>query len=311
MSFRDDVRGLRGESLELRKVLEGVNQGADPTGTSYYVDAYDGQDGNDGKSWTRPFLTMDAAFDAITSGDTIFFRGKVLEQLQTPVQVHDVTVVGASNRPRHADASPADPTGKSHGASWQPPTSPTAETPLVEVRQQGWTFVNILFDAPADAAAVQLTSDAGSGDAERDASHASFYGCKFVGGQSGIETSGGQAHVLVSDCEFNALTNGIECLDTGVRVPQFWHITRSKFQGNTNGIRSSFEKSVIDYNHFDPDHTVKIDAQYNSGQGGNNLVGPGNFLGGTYEHAGYQDATGDEWAGNFNAAGITTANPAA
>ena len=313
MSFRSEVNRLQGESLELRKVLsKWAGRDADPTGTTYYVDAYDGINGNDGKSWERPFLTMAKAFTSVASGDTIYFRGKVLEQLTAPVQVHDVTVIGASNRSRHADSAPADPTGKSHGASWQPPASPAATTPCVKVLQQGWTFANFLFDAPADAAAVQLHSDDGSGNAERDASHASFYNVKFANGQSGIECTGGQSHVLVDDCEFNALTNGIKGMDTGVRIPSYWDIRDSRFVNNTNHVITSLSFSVIKGNTFAKHTTDGIQAKYNSSQGEYNTVW-GNYLSGTYSiSGGYTPAANDEWAGNFNSlsGGITAADPA-
>src|SRR3972149_3825866 len=72
-------------------------------GRYWFVDAKSGSDGNRGESAERPFLTMDKAFDMIDSGDVIIFRGKVREELTTPSGVFDVTVIGAANRPRHAD----------------------------------------------------------------------------------------------------------------------------------------------------------------------------------------------------------------
>ena len=82
-------------------------------GRAWFVDTSYGGNGT-GKSPKTAFSTMQRAFDNVQSGDVIYFVGKVTEQLVTPVQVFDVTVVGAGNRPRHADATPD---GGNHAAS--------------------------------------------------------------------------------------------------------------------------------------------------------------------------------------------------
>ena len=174
-------------------------------GQTYYVDAYDGNDSYNGKTWDRPFLTMERAFETLSSGDTISVVGKIREQLITPVQVFDVTIIGGGNRPRHADAEP-DPTGRHTTATWAPPDSPTAATPLVKVLQQGWRFQNLVFVGPTDAASVLLFRDGGSGNAERDASHAEFIGCRFASGATAIEQSGGAGHMGLYNCFITSMT---------------------------------------------------------------------------------------------------------
>jgi hypothetical protein len=163
-----------------------------------------GIDTNAGRSWAAPFLTMSKAFTSVRSGDRIFFKGKVREQLTTPVQVFDVTIIGSGNRPRHADSAPAN--GDFASNTWTTPGSPAATTPLVKVLQQGWRFVNVLFAGPTDAACVLLFRDNGAGDAERDASHAEFVNCRFASGQDGIEQSGGAGHVGIYHSFFTSLT---------------------------------------------------------------------------------------------------------
>lgn len=312
MSFRNDILGLQGESQELRRVLSRLNEDSDPSrGDTYYVDAVDGAAGNDGLSWTTPLLTMAGAFAKVKSGDTIRFRGKVREELTTPVQVHDVTIIGDANRPRHADTDPVDPSGRSHGASWGAPASPTSNTPLLKIIQQGWTIVNVLFDAHSDSPCVQLFSNSASGASERDASHASFYNCRFTGAQEGIESVDGQANVLIDGCQFVSLTDAILCSGTSVRVNQDWTVRNCRFNTNTNHIKTSMTRGQIGPgNTFGKFTTRAIDLTHNSGQGQDNMV-VGNFFSGTYAHAAYQDATGDTWAGNFTDGGVTTANPAA
>jgi len=206
-----------------------------PKGSVYYVDALNGSNSNDGLSWAAPKLTMAAALALVGSGDTIYFTGKIREQLSTPVQVFDVTIIGAGNRPRHADAEP-DPVGGSSANTWTVPAADPATAPLLIVRQQGWRFVNILFAGPTDAACVQLLRDGGTGDDERDASHAEFINCRFASGQDGIEQSGGVGHVGVYNCFFTSLTGTAIKHTTGAGIghPIRWVIENNRFTGNAN-----------------------------------------------------------------------------
>lgn len=212
---------------------EGRN--ASVQGREYFVKADAGSDTNSGLSWDSAFLTMAKAFASVQSGDAIYFVGKIREQLTTPVQVFDVTVIGAGNRPRHADAAP-DPVGGQAAATWTTPASATAATPLVTVLQQGWKFINILFAGPSDAACVQLYRNGGSGDSERDASHAEFHDCRFASGQHGIEQSGGCYNVGIFGCSFHDVT-GYALKNTagaGIAAPYRWQIKRNRFQGCAN-----------------------------------------------------------------------------
>ena len=206
-----------------------------PNGAIYFVDANIAASG-DGLSWGNAFKTMAEAFAVIGSGDTIIFRGKVLEQLTTPVQVFDVTIIGAGNRPRHADSTPDG--GQDAANSWVVPAAPAAATPLVKVLQQGWKFINILFAGPADAASVLLFRDGGAGDAERDASHAEFHGCRFASGQDGIEASGGPYNIGIYGCRFHDLTG--YCINhtagAGIAACYRWQIVGNDFSKCANWI---------------------------------------------------------------------------
>lgn len=204
------------------------------SGIAYFVDANNGSNTNDGKSWDKPFLTMAKAFSVIASGDIIYFQGKIKEQLTTPVQVFDVTIVGAGNRPRHADNTPAG--GELAANTWTKPDSPTAATPLCKVLQQGWRFINILFAGPTDAACVLLYRDGGASNAERDASHAEFHNCRFASGRDLIEQSGGCYNVGIYNCSFHDAT-GYALKNTagaGIAAPYRWEIIGNRFGGNAN-----------------------------------------------------------------------------
>lgn len=251
---------------------EGRN--ASVQGKEYFVKADAGSDTNSGLSWDSAFLTMSKAFTSVQSGDVIHFVGKIREQLTTPVQVFDVTVIGGGNRPRHADAAPT-PTGGASAATWTTPASGATTAPLVDVLQQGWRFENILFAGPSDHACVRLFRNAGADDAERDASHAEFINCRFASGQEGISDTGGCYGVLVQGCRFMALT-GFAILGVG-NIGQGqtnWQILDNHFSGFTNGIKIAAFECLIKGNAFTdggtPNTTVVLNT--NNGGGANNFV---------------------------------------
>jgi hypothetical protein len=125
-------RGADYARLEVYERLQNVR-----AGRTYYVEGGAGavaSNSKNGLSWSQAFANMDQAFDVIDSGDTIVFRGNIREELTTPAGVFDVTIIGAGNRPRHADGHTGD-NGYS-GAIWKPPASPTAATPLCIVQAQ-------------------------------------------------------------------------------------------------------------------------------------------------------------------------------
>lgn len=282
-------------------------------GSTWYVDTVNGSDNSNGKSWATAFATMAVCLTYVASADVILFRGNVKEQVTTPVNIFDVTIIGVGNRPRNSDAV----TGyfAQTSATWKYPTSPTATTPLIKVIQQGWRFVNILFNAYSDSAAVQLYRNAASGADERDASHASFYGCRFTGGNTGIEDVGGCYNVGVYDCLFNNITDGtgraIYCSSTAVANPLSWEISGCRFVNNDNHIVSAASAWCIRNNEFS---AASVTAKINltGGIATNSLYG--NQFGGTYSSAGgyTQAGAADEWSGNFNSlsGGLTAANPA-
>ena len=277
-------------------------------GNFWFVDGNRGQDSNVGTNRDEPFLTMAKAFTMLSSGDVIFFRGNIREQLSTPVGIFDVTIVGGANQPRHADAH----TGNNGYSSptWKTPASPTAATPLLTVRQQGWRLVNILFDGPSDAAAVQLFRDGGAGDAERDASHAHIIGCKFVAAQNHIEFKGGLSQVVIENNIFFGATadSFLETVGAGIGTSNYFRIIGNHFHDNETHIDIGLSSGSIIGNAFGKFTTTGVDLR-----GGSENVVSMNALFGTYSNAGgYWAGTDDEWGGNFNSlsGGVTAADPA-
>lgn len=211
----------------------------------------------------------------LRSRDLVYIVGVLREQVVAPDDVYDVAVVGAADRPRQA-TSGGVPTGG--GAYWTAPASPTALTPLIEVRSQGWTFANICFNPTTSSAAIRLTKSAVTDSI--DGSHAVISGCYFVGGgtgQIGIEDNGGCSFVLVEGCRFKLLTGtAILGLTTAANVPQEWQILSNTFGQNTNDIKMSLNWSRIQDNVFNTagsGATNKVISTIAlSGQGANNGV---------------------------------------
>lgn len=259
-----------------------------------------------GTSWSTAFMTMAEAFEVLESGDVIFVSGFVREQLVTPVQVFDVRVYGIGPRPRHADATPVG--GNQGTASWGAPASGAVSgQATVRVLQQGWEFYNILFTAQGSTAAmIEIVRDAGSGNDERDASHAVIRGCKFAGAGVGIRSgvagtfTENTHNVLVEGNTF--LSNTTAILQTAGFGGVNWQIKDNDFITCTNDIVGPFSASKILFNRMSLAPTASIVLTNGAG----NMV-HGNYLPGTYE-AGtvYAGGTGDVWSGNYTSVDATT-----
>jgi hypothetical protein len=296
----DGPTTIDGEALQHRK------------GKIYYVDPTN-TTGGSGLTWSQAFSTMQAAFNVLVGGETIYFAGKLVEQLVTPVQIFDVSVIGVGNRPRHADSTPSG--GNLYASQWAPPTSgAVAAQATVRVLQQGWRFENILFTAvDANAGMIELVRNAGAGNAERDASHAIIRGCRFAGAGVGIAVGATSFtelvfNVLIENNRFNSCTFGIG----GPGQLNQPVIRDNHFSMNTNSIDVAVEGGAIYDNIMGKFTTQSIEIS--GGVGTDPNVVTKNYLFGTYSIAGgykVHDAT-DEWAGNFNtlAGGITVSDPA-
>lgn len=302
------------QSLFNTKIFSTPN-GTRKRGRAWFVDPSTGTSG-DGRSPQKAFSTMDQAFDSLASGDIIYFIGKVVEQLVTPVQIFDVTVIGCGNRPRHADATPAG--GNWAASQWAPPASGgVAAQATVRVLQQGWRFHNILFTAvDSDAACIELVRNAAASDAERDASHADILSCRFSGAGVGIRSGVAGTfteivnNVRVMDCDFMDLTFAMR---SAIQASA-WQIKGNRFRANTNHITVQAGGFQITNNIFGSFTAAASSGGIDLRSGAGLNIVTMNYLSGTYSNAGgYQVANAnDEWAGNFNtlAGGITVSDPA-
>ena len=283
--------------------------GVSPWAKVWYVDGNLGSDGYRGNTPRQPLLTMAKAFALVGSGDVIYFRGNITEQISTTAGIFDVTIIGAHST-RHADAHTSN--NGYVASTWKAPSSPASATPLLTIRQQGWKLYNILFDGPSDAAAVQLFRDGGSGDAEDDASHAKIMACKFVAGQNHIEFKGGLSQCEIYDNLFFGATGSsfLETVGAGIGTNNYHRIKRNDFHANETCIDMALNSATIKDNVFG---LRSGSAAYIDLSGGASNVVTNNYLAGTYSNAGgYTAGTNDEWAGNYNvlSGGVTAADPA-
>ncbi len=178
----------------------------------------------------------------LKSRDVIVLGGVLREQCLAPLDAFDVTVIGAANRPRQSTDSGV-PTGG--GASWLAPTSPVATTPLIELREQGWMFVDIQFAGPSDDACIKMHCEETA--TYPDASHLTLQGCRFTGGLIGLEDYGGASNVLINDCSFEDLAGvgggAVVVTNQGIRIPSRWQFQNNRILPCVNGIVGAFVDS--------------------------------------------------------------------
>lgn len=232
-------------------------------GVTYYVDTNTGSDVNSGRTWATAFATMGEAFDHVTAGDRIYFVGNVNEQLTTPLGAPNVSVVGATTRPRHADTHPLN--GELSGATWK--IGALSAAPLCIVRTPGWRFENILFAAHASSVALRLDRTGVEDATEEDASHLEVVRCRFASG-GGISDVGGCFNVAIKDNVFGACDPCI--LGVGnIGVGQLqWHIRDNHFNNFTNGVKIAGHECVVIGNFFTDGGTPNTTYVLNMSNGG-------------------------------------------
>lgn len=296
---------------QLNALVGQTNQGFNPgpPGNIYYVDTTSGSNSDSGKTWNGAFLTMAKALDTLSNqnaklagsanNSTIYFIGKIREQLVAPLGVSGIRIIGAAIGQVRDD----------NGAKWYAPASPVAGQALIEIREQGWSFYNFLM-SPDTTGGACIKAHRAEDATYPDSSHFIASGMRFVGTGGtpiGIEDIGGNSNYLVDDCSFQSLTRAITCTSTGVAVPLRNRIQNSRFMLNTNDITSSYSYSIISGNQFmtaGSGATNKvISTTYNSVQGGNNHITLNVFSNTEAQIApasGYTGAASDLWSNYVN-----------
>ena len=271
----------------------------EPYGQSYFVDPFAGSDSNAGTSWASAFLTMGKALTSVSTLGSIFFVGDVREEIVASNLKFDVSIIGCGSL-HHPDSPGA--LYNPGAAMWRAPASPTAVTPLLELKGRGWKFYNIAFDCPVDSGAIKLTRNALGTTSEFDASHATFENCRFLSGAYGIIDNGGANNITIKNCEFAGMTTAaIYGSSTAVANPRAWKVFDNMFPANVSGLGNathmdlSLNESIVSRNFFG---TVVSTALYVDLTGGNGNMVTDNFMMGVYQAVDYVAGTGDSWVGN-------------
>lgn len=219
----------------------------------------------DGNGPRGSYTTMADCFNQLRSRDVIVLGGVLREQAVAPLGVFDVTIIGAANQPRQATNSGV-PTGG--GASWLAPTSPVAATPLLELREQGWSLQNIQFAGPSDDACVKMHCEETA--TYPDASHLTVDGCRFTGGLIGIEDFGGASNVLIQNSSFEDLAGvgggAVVVTNQGIRIPSRWVFQNNRILPCVNGIVGAFVDCQFIFNRIYKSTTTTLNlASGNTG----------------------------------------------
>jgi hypothetical protein len=230
----------------------------------------------DGNGPRGSFTSFTTLAPNLRSRDVIILGGVLREQAVAPLDVYDVTIIGAANRPRQA-TSGGVPTGG--GATWMAPASgAVASTPLLEIKAAGWTIEGVEFTPHNGSAAVRLTRSASIDTI--DASHFTMRNC-LIGGnggttQIGIEDNGGCSRVLIEDTRIESMGGtAILGLNTAAAIPLGWIIRRNLFLRNTNAIAMSLTQGLVMDNVINQaanDTNFKVNLVSVAGQGSLNQV---------------------------------------
>lgn len=281
--------------------------GAIPRST-LYVDSATGSDSNNGSSWDDPLLTITAAVAAAEADGTILIRGSFNEAVTSSLS--GLRILGVGTGPKRAQ--------------WTAPT--VAGSWCLKLAADYQQVGNIYFRP-----VTYTTSGIPSGIHLAGANWASIYGCRFHGKTGSYKAIYSPAadsdNVHIQDNEFyylNTATHGagIWLVEAGGLSYSGWQIRRNVFSSCVTAISMAARACVLEGNHIlingvtaagalDAVCTLGINLRgaNNAASNGANAV-HGNYLGGTYSESLYKDAANDDWAGNFNIAGITGANPA-
>lgn len=270
---------------------------------TWFVNTETGSDSMGNGTPFKPFATMAAAFENLVSNDTIYFTGKVKEQLIAPLGVTGVSIVGTAGGGVRDD----------DGAKWTYPDSgAVAGKALLSVRNQGWSVSNFLMTPePTSGACVVLNRQ--ENDTYPDASHFIASGMRFVGidvtTTYGIQDIGGCSNVLVDNCEFYLCTTGYYCSSTAIALPLRCRIQNSRFLQNTNDIVAPFSYAILQGNtHYD-DVTKIIDFT----GGGHNTVKFNSFPNAAADidpANGYTGTATDVWTSNSATDQVVFGQPA-
>jgi hypothetical protein len=206
--------------------------------------------------------------------------------------------------------------------------SSATDVDTITITSSGCEIANIYFRPPVN------TSPSTTFHASivlNNAPYTNIHDCRFQGQANSVvaiysATDNGSDNVTIANNVFaymNTATYGsaINCVETLGFNYSSWKVLGNFFTSCVKNLVLPSRVSLIQGNNFGSAGITSAGAEGAVTTTGCNLSGTnsganqvhGNYLGGTYSSAGggYTVGTaGDDWAGNFNIAGITAANPA-
>lgn len=272
-------------------------------GTYYFVDGTNGNDGNAGTSMDVAFKTIGAAVNMAVAGDVVLVLPGTYTEAVT-ADVANLSIIGLGTA--------------TNSVLWTSATDTVSLTlSAANIEVAGFRFRCPTFTAGTPAA-IQLGN----------AAYAHIHNNRFAG-QTGSYNAiyspvCNSDNVIIESNEFiylNTLTNGAAILgvEAGGLSYSAWQIKNNIFQSCVTAVNINGRVCVVQGNHFAINGITALSAvgavctlalDLSGTSSGSNLV-HGNYLGGTYSATLYKvGASGDDWAGNYNIAGITAANPA-
>ncbi len=273
-----------------------------------------GSASNDGLSWERAKLTIQSALDLCSAdGATTATRGGCRVYVGPGGYTEDL-ITPLNTVATFGQLIAYNPTRRSGGAVWL--TSATATSPVLTVRARGWLIDGFEFDAPATDGCIYLDGVT----ANSNTRFTEIANCLFSGYYSGttdfgVDTNEASALVVIRDSIFFGFAS--RCITSSSVVTEQWEIKNCQFLNSANFIApkggNGWAEASIHDNVFHNQGglftaTLKIDMR----GGRYNYIGPNNFLGGTYDHAGGYYASGtDNWYGNACEDSHQSTNPAA
>lgn len=273
------------------------------SGKYYFVSGANGSDAFNGTNVETPFKTIAFAVSKAVANDVILvLPGTYSETVTVSVAgVHIIGIGTATNSVRWTSAT----------------DTATCTLAAANIEIAGFRFTPPTFTAGTPTS-ILLSN----------AAYAHIHSNRFQG-QTGSYNAiyspvCNSDNVVIENNVFaymNTLTNGAAILgvEAGGLSYSLWQIKNNVFESCVTAVNINGRVCLVQGNHFAVNGITALSAvgavctlalDLSGTSSGANLV-HGNYLGGAYSATLYKvGATGDDWAGNFNIAGITTANPA-
>lgn len=283
-----------------------------PFGIAYHVDTTNGSDSNDGLAWDSAKATIGAA---MTLAAALGTRGRV-QILVAPGGYNEDVVTPLNTQCPFGELIGVSPTTQSFGGAYI--YASTASTFSLIVRARGWRITGFEIGAVANGGSVWLDGSTANSSAAGTELRGNIISGWGAAATIGIDITGNGAPLTrCLDNHFNGCVGAaIQCSSSATDQPRFWEVAHNKFVDNGSHIGMNprgMKESWIHHNAF-----IKVGAnrtatvQIDNRGGSNSIVGPGNALSDSYNNAGgYYVGTAEDWVGNLNIAGLTTANPTA